>query len=91
MIIVYVGLMVKCVGYKVLYLFGGGVVVNLLGMFDLGISIMEDVFIDVCCIVDVIGMLLMVDIDIGWGGVFNIVCIICLFINVGVVVVYIED
>lgn len=90
-IIVYVVKMVQVVGFKVVYLLGGGVVVNLFGIFDFGISMMEDVLIDVNWIINVIDLLLLVDIDMGWGGVFNIVCMVCLFINVGVVVVYFED
>lgn len=85
-------LLVKCVGFCVIYLFGGGVVVGLLGLLDLGINILEDVLVDVCCIIDVCDLLLMVDIDIGFGlSVFNIVCIVKLLIKVGVVVCYIED
>ena len=42
----YAGLMAKRVGYRALYLSGGGVAANSLGMPDLGISTMEDVLID---------------------------------------------
>nr|MBP7370329.1 isocitrate lyase/phosphoenolpyruvate mutase family protein [Arenimonas sp.] len=68
----YAGLMAKRVGYKALYLSGGGVAANSLGMPDLGISSMEDVLIDARRIVDATGMPLLVDIDTGWGGAFNI-------------------
>ena len=59
----YAGLMAKRVGYKALYLSGGGVAANSLGMPDLGISSMEDVLIDARRIVDATGMPLLVDID----------------------------
>jgi len=68
----YAGLMAKRVGYKALYLSGGGVAANSLGVPDLGISTMEDVLTDAGRIVDATGMPLLVDIDTGWGGAFNI-------------------
>src|SRR5690606_6780948 len=68
----YAGLMAKRTGYRALYLSGGGVAANSLGMPDLGISTMEDVLIDARRIVDATGMPLLVDIDTGWGGAFNI-------------------
>ena len=68
----YAGLMAKRVGYKALYLSGGGVAANSLGMPDLGISTMEDVLTDARRIVDATRMPLLVDIDTGWGGAFNI-------------------
>ena len=57
----YAGLMAKRTGYKALYLSGGGVAANSLGMPDLGISTMEDVFIDARRIVDATGMPLLVE------------------------------
>lgn len=87
----YAGLMAKRVGYKALYLSGGGVAANSLGMPDLGISTMEDVLTDARRIVDATGMPLLVDIDTGWGGAFNIGRTIRSFINVGVAAVHIED
>jgi methylisocitrate lyase len=87
----YAGLMAKRVGYKALYLSGGGVAANSLGMPDLGISTMEDVLTDARRIVDATQMPLLVDIDTGWGGAFNIARTIRSFINVGVAAVHIED
>ncbi len=87
----YAGLMAKRVGYKALYLSGGGVAANSLGIPDLGISTMEDVLTDARRIVDATQMPLMVDIDTGWGGAFNIARTIRSFINVGVAAVHIED
>ena len=87
----YAGLMAKRVGYKALYLSGGGVAANSLGMPDLGISTMEDVLTDARRIVDATGMPLLVDIDTGWGGAFNIGRTIRSFINVGVAAVHLED
>ena len=87
----YAGLMAQRVGYKALYLSGGGVAANSLGMPDLGISTMEDVLTDARRIVDASGMPLLVDIDTGWGGAFNIARTIRSFINVGVAAVHMED
>jgi methylisocitrate lyase len=87
----YAGLMAKRVGYKALYLSGGGVAANSLGVPDLGISTMEDVLTDARRIVDATQLPLLVDIDTGWGGAFNIARTIRSFINVGVAAVHIED
>jgi methylisocitrate lyase len=87
----YAGLMAKRTGYKALYLSGGGVAANSLGVPDLGISTMEDVLIDARRIVDATQSPLLVDIDTGWGGAFNIARTIRNFINVGVAAVHIED
>ena len=87
----YAGLMARRVGYKALYLSGGGVAANSLGMPDLGISTMEDVLIDARRIVDATQMPLLVDIDTGWGGAFNIARTIRNFERVGVAAVHMED
>jgi methylisocitrate lyase len=87
----YAGLMAKRVGYKALYLSGGGVAANSLGMPDLGISTMEDVLTDARRIVDATQMPLLVDIDTGWGGAFNIGRTIRSFERVGVAAVHMED
>ena len=87
----YAGLMAKRVGYKALYLSGGGVAANSLGVPDLGISTMEDVLTDARRIVDATQLPLLVDIDTGWGGAFNIGRTIRSFINVGVAAVHMED
>lgn len=87
----YAGLMAKRTGYKALYLSGGGVAANSLGVPDLGISTMEDVLTDARRIVDAADMPLLVDIDTGWGGAFNIARTVRSFINVGVAAVHMED
>ena len=87
----YAGLMARRVGYKALYLSGGGVAANSLGMPDLGISTMEDVLTDARRIVDATQLPLLVDIDTGWGGAFNIARTIRAFERVGVAAVHMED
>jgi len=87
----YAGLMARRVGYRALYLSGGGVAANSLGMPDLGISTMEDVLTDARRIVEATQLPLLVDIDTGWGGAFNIARTIRSFERVGVAAVHIED
>ncbi|HET9819036.1 MAG TPA: methylisocitrate lyase [Rhodanobacteraceae bacterium] len=87
----YAGLMARRVGYKALYLSGGGVAANSLGVPDLGISTMEDVLTDARRIVEATQLPLLVDIDTGWGGAFNIARTIRSFERVGVAAVHMED
>src|SRR3990170_5494906 len=87
----YAALMAKRTGFKAIYLSGGGVAANSLGMPDLGISTMEDVLTDARRIVDATGLPLLVDIDTGWGGAFNIARTIRSFERVGVAAVHMED
>ena len=87
----YAGMMAKRTGYKALYLSGGGVAANSLGMPDLGISSMEDVLIDARRIVEATDMPLLVDIDTGWGGAFNIARTIKSCIRTGIAAVHMED
>ena len=87
----YAGMMAKRTGYRALYLSGGGVAANSLGVPDLGISTMEDVLTDARRIVDATGMPLLVDIDTGWGGAFNIGRTIRNFERIGVAAVHMED
>jgi len=87
----YAGLMAKRTGYRALYLSGGGVAANSLGLPDLGISSMEDVLVDARRIVEATGMPLLVDIDTGWGGAFNIARTIRSFERAGVAAVHMED
>ncbi|MGA9422152.1 MAG: methylisocitrate lyase [Rhodanobacteraceae bacterium] len=87
----YAARMAQRSGFRAIYLSGGGVAANSLGVPDLGISTMEDVLIDARRIVDATGMPLLVDVDTGWGGAFNIARTIRNFERVGVAAVHIED
>lgn len=78
-------------GYKALYLSGGGVAAGSLGLPDLGISTLEDVLIDVRRITDAIETPLLVDIDTGFGGAFNIARSVKSVIKAGAAAVHIED
>ncbi|WP_333700400.1 methylisocitrate lyase [Rivihabitans pingtungensis] len=78
-------------GYKALYLSGGGVAAGSCGIPDLGITTLEDVLIDVRRITDVTELPLLVDIDTGWGGAFNIARAIRHLEKAGAAAVHIED
>ncbi|TKC81497.1 methylisocitrate lyase [Trinickia terrae] len=87
----YAAKMAEATGFKAVYLSGGGVAANSLGVPDLGISAMEDVLIDARRITDACSLPLLVDIDTGWGGAFNIARTIRSFIKAGVAAVHLED
>ncbi len=87
----YTARMAEATGFKALYLSGGGVAANSLGMPDLGISTMEDVLTDVRRITDVTTLPLLVDIDTGWGGAFNIARTIRSMAKAGAAAVHMED
>ena len=79
------------VGYKAIYLSGGGVAAGSLGLPDLGISTMDDVMTDVRRITDATDVPLLVDIDTGFGGAFNIARTVKSMIKMGAAAVHIED
>jgi methylisocitrate lyase len=87
----YTARMAQATGFEALYVSGGGVAANSLGMPDLGISTMEDVLIDVRRITEVTTLPLLVDIDTGWGGAFNIARTIRAFTKAGAGAVHMED
>ena len=87
----YAALMAKRSGFKAIYLSGGGVAANSLGMPDLGISTMEDVLTDIRRITDVCDLPLLVDVDTGWGGAFNIARTVRSLTKAGAGAMHIED
>ena len=78
-------------GFKAIYLSGGGVAAGSLGLPDLGISTLEDVLVDVRRITDAVDTPLLVDIDTGFGGAFNIARTIKSVAKAGAGAVHIED
>jgi methylisocitrate lyase len=78
-------------GFKSIYISGGGVAAGSCGIPDLGITTLEDVLIDVRRITDVTDLPLLVDIDVGWGGAFNIARAIRSMTKMGAAAVHIED
>ena len=87
----YTAIMAEKTGHKALYLSGGGVAACSLGIPDLGISTLNDVKIDAERICNASDLPLLVDIDTGWGGAFNIARAIRELESVGVAAVHIED
>ncbi len=87
----YTARMAEATGYKAIYLSGGGVAANSLGMPDLGISSLEDVLIDVRRITDASTLPLLVDADTGWGGAFNIARTVRSLSKAGAAGIHIED
>jgi methylisocitrate lyase len=87
----YVARMAEATGFRALYLSGGGVAANSLGMPDLGISTMDDVLIDIRRITEASGLPLLVDADTGWGGAFNIARTVRSFCKAGAAGLHIED
>jgi methylisocitrate lyase len=87
----YVARLAEATGFRALYLSGGGVAANSLGLPDLGISTMDDVLIDIRRITEASSLPLLVDADTGWGGAFNIARTVRSFIKAGAAGMHIED
>ena len=87
----YSARLAEATGYKALYISGGGVAAGSCGIPDLGITALEDVLIDLRRITDVTPLPVLVDIDTGWGGAFNIARTIKSMIKDGAAGVHIED
>ena len=83
--------MAEKIGHKAIYLSGGGLAANSLGLPDLGISTLEDVLIDVRRITDASDLPLLVDGDTGFGSAFNIARTVRSLEKAGAAAVHIED
>jgi len=87
----YHAMMAERVGYRALYLSGGGVAAASYGLPDLGMTSLNDVLADVRRITYVTELPLLVDIDTGWGGAFNIARTVKEMIRAGAAGAHIED
>jgi methylisocitrate lyase len=87
----YAAMMAEKVGHQAIYLSGGGVANASYGLPDLGITTMNDVVEDVRRITAATDVPLLVDIDTGWGGAFNIGRTIREMERAGAAAVHIED
>lgn len=87
----YHALLAKASGFKSLYISGGGVAAGSCGIPDLGITTLEDVLTDLKRITDISDLPVLVDIDTGWGGAFNIARTVRSMIKCGAAAVHIED
>ena len=87
----YTALMAARVGHRAIYLSGAGVANASYGLPDLGMTSLDNVLEDARRITDVTELPLLVDIDTGWGGAFNIARTIKEMTRAGVAAVHIED
>src|SRR5580692_5968800 len=84
-------LLAEQAGFHAIYLSGAGVANASYGLPDLGITTLNDVLIDARRITSRVGLPLLVDIDTGWGGAFNIARTIRDMQQAGVAAVHMED
>ncbi len=87
----YAAMMAEKSGHQAIYLSGGGVANASYGLPDLGMTSLNDVLEDVRRITGASGLPLLVDIDTGWGGAFNISRTITEMERAGAAAVHIED
>lgn len=87
----YTALMATNIGHKAIYLSGGACANASFGLPDLGMTSMNDVLEDARRITAAIDTPLLIDIDTGWGGAFNIARTIKESIRAGVAAVHLED
>ena len=84
-------MMAEQLGHQAIYLSGGGVANASYGLPDLGITSLNDVIVDVQRITAASELPLLVDIDTGWGGAFNIAKTIRDMEKAGAAAVHLED
>ncbi len=87
----YCAMMAEQVGHQAIYLSGGGVANASYGLPDLGITSLNDVLEDVRRITSATTLPLLVDIDTGFGGAFNIAKTIKEMERSGAAAVHMED
>ncbi len=87
----YAARLAERAGFRALYLSGGGVAAASLGLPDLGITTLDDVLVDARRITDCSDLPLLVDVDTGFGGAFNIARTVRSLIKVGAAALHIED
>lgn len=87
----YTAMQVEQAGFKAVYLSGGGVAYASNGYPDLGITDMHDVLAEASKITATVDIPLLADIDVGWGGAFNISRCIKEMTRAGVAAVHMED
>ncbi|KKD00113.1 MULTISPECIES: methylisocitrate lyase [Photobacterium] len=87
----YCAMMAKQLGHQAIYLSGGGVANASYGLPDLGITTLNDVLVDVERITNACDLPLLVDIDTGFGGAFNIARTIKAMEKAGAAAVHMED
>jgi len=87
----YQALQATRTGFKAIYISGGGVANASYGLPDLGMTMIEDVCIDIRRITSICDTPLIVDADTGWGHAFNVARTVKEFIRAGAAGLHIED
>ena len=87
----YTAMMAEQLGHRAIYISGGACANMSYGLPDLGITMLNDVLDDARRITSSVSTPLMVDIDTGWGGAFNIARTVKEMERAGVAAVHIED
>jgi methylisocitrate lyase len=87
----YCALLARQAGFEAIYLSGAGVANASYGLPDLGVTTLNDVLEDVRRITAVTDLPLLVDVDTGWGGAFNIARTTREMIRAGAAAMHIED
>jgi len=87
----YSAMMAQQIGHQAIYLSGGGVANASYGLPDLGMTSLNDVLVDVARITSACDLPLLVDIDTGWGGAFNIAKTVRDMEKAGAAAVHMED
>ncbi len=87
----YQALQATRVGYKAIYLSGGGIANASYGLPDLGMTMIEDVCIDIRRVTSICDTPVIVDADTGWGHAFNVARTVKEFIRSGAAGLHIED
>ena len=87
----YCAMMAEQVGHQAIYLSGGGIANASYGLPDLGITTLNDVLEDVRRMTAATTLPLLVDIDTGFGGAFNIARTIREMERSGAAAVHMED
>jgi methylisocitrate lyase len=87
----YSAMLAEASGFKAIYLSGAGVANASFGLPDLGMTSLNDVLEDVRRITSASALPLLVDVDTGWGGAFNIARTVREMIKAGAAGMHIED
>lgn len=87
----YTAMMAERIGHNAIYLSGGGIANASYGLPDLGITTLNDVLVDVERVTNASSLPLLVDIDTGFGGAFNIARTIKAMEKAGAAAVHMED
>lgn len=87
----FAAMLAERAGHQAIYLAGGGMATHSHGLPDLALTTMTEVLDDVRRITDACDLPLMVDVDTGFGGVFNIARLVKGLIKDGAAALHIED